>query len=233
MEELIFTINAWMRGGYFALAFGGCFLWGFFGVALCPGHLAAIPLLIGYVGGQGEAVGGRAALWHAALFCLGLVITITAVGALCAALGRILGDISPYLGVPVGLVIIILGLGLGGALNLHGHGSALGRLRLRGPLGALLLGLLYGLLSGACTFGFLAPILALISVQGLVLRGVLLVFAFAAGHVLPLLAAGASAPLLHKLLHSAGLQKAALLGRVLASGLVVAVGAYVLTVPFF
>lgn len=233
MEALIFTINGWMQGGYFAVAFGGCLLWGLVSVLLCPCHIAAIALIMGYVGGQGENLKSRTAILHAALFSLGIIITVTVVGAVCAALGRILGDISPYWGVPVGLLIILLGLSLTGALSLHAPSALLHGLRLRGALGAFMLGLLYGLLSGACTFGFLAPVLALMSAQGLVLKGTLLVFAFAVGHALPILAAGASAPLLHKILHSAGLQKAGLVGRVAAGGLVVAVGAYVMTTPFF
>lgn len=234
MEEFVFAVNAWMQGS-FGPALAGCFLWGLASVLLCPCHMAAIPLIMGYVGGQGEgaALSGRRAAGHAALFSLGLVLTITAIGAVCAALGRILGDISPYWGVPVGLVIIILGLSLTGALSLHLPTPTLGRVGLRGAFGALALGLLYGLLAGACTFGFLAPILAVISVQGLALKGTLLVLAFAVGHCLPLIAAGAVAPLLQKMLRSAGLRRAGLIGRVAAGMLVVAVGAYVLTSPFF
>lgn len=40
-------------------------------------------------------------------------------------------------------------------------GSLMVRLRVRGLRGAFLLGLAYGVLSGSCTFGFIAPILAI------------------------------------------------------------------------
>lgn len=232
MEELVFTINAWMQGSFW-VALAGCFLWGLASVLLCPCHIAAIPLIIGYVGGQGVVSGSRQAAGYAALFSSGLIITITAIGLVCAALGRILGDVSPYLAIPVGLLIIVLGLSLTGAISLHSHTARLSRLGLSGASGALVLGLLYGLLSGACTFGFLAPILAIMTVQGLVLKGTLLVFAFAVGHCTPLLAAGSSVPLLQKLLHSTGLRRAGLIGRVVAGCLVIAVGAYLLTSPFF
>lgn len=232
MEELVFSINAWMQGSFW-LAFGACFLWGLVSVLLCPCHIAAIPLIVGYVGGQETGLDSRRALGHAALFSLGIIITVTVIGAVCAALGRILGDISPYWAVPVGLIIILLGLSLTGAVSLHASATRLDRLGLRGTSGALVLGLLYGLLSGACTFGFLAPVLAVMTIKGMVLKGTLMVFAFASGHCLPLLAAGGSVPLMQKLLNSAGLQRAGLVGRVAAGGIVVAVGAYVLTSPFF
>lgn len=232
MEELVFTIYAWMQGS-FGLALAGCFLWGLVSVLLCPCHIAAIPLVVGYVGGQGVRLRGRQAAGHAALFSLGMVVTITIIGAVCAALGRILGDISPYWAIPVGLVIIALGLSLTGAVRLPEPSARLARMAPHGAFGAFLLGLLYGLLSGACTFGFLAPILAVLTVQGLLLKGALLTLAFALGHCLPLLAAGVSVPLLQKILHSSGMQKAGLVGRVAAGCLVVAVGAYVLTSPFF
>ena len=232
MEGLIFTVNTWMQGS-FGLAFAGCLLWGLFSVALCPCHLAAIPLIAGYVGGQSANIRGREAALHSVLFCLGLVVTITVVGVVCAFLGRILGDISPYWGIPVGLVIIVLGFSLTGAVHLHAPTERLEKLAIRGAGGAFILGLLYGLLSGACTFGFMAPILAMLSVQGLALKGVLLVFAFAVGHSLPLLAAGSSVPLLQKILRNAGMRWASLAGRVLAGCLVIGVGAYVLTSPFF
>lgn len=232
MEGLIFAINGWIQGS-FGLALGSCFLWGLFSVLLCPCHLAAIPLIIGYVGGQGRLLDGRGAAGYAAIFSLGLIITITVIGVVCASLGRILGDVSPYWAIPVGLAIIILGLSLTGALEIHLPLQRVGRLGLHGAFGALLLGLLYGVLSGACTFGFLAPILAVIGGNDAVFSGAILVLAFAIGHCLPILLAGWSVPLLQRVLRNTGLQKAGLVGRVIAGGLVVTVGAYLLTSPFF
>lgn len=232
MEELVFAINAWMQGS-FGIAFLGCFAWGVISVLLCPCHIAAIPLIMGYVGGQSASLGSRETARYAFLFSLGLIVTITVIGAFCALLGRILGDISPYWGVPVGLIIIALGLSLAGAVSIPVPTGSLGRLGLKGAGGALLLGLLYGLLSGACTFGFIAPILAVITVKGMIVKGTLLVLAFAIGHCLPIMAAGASVPLVQKLLSSSGLRAAGRVGRIAAGCVVVAVGAYVLTSPFY
>lgn len=228
------SITAWMQGN-FGPAMLACFLWGMASVLFCPCHIASIPLIIGYVGGQGEAVGSSRAAFYAALFSLGLLVSISALGVACAALGRTLGDISHFWGVPIGLVIIALGFSLAGALRLPSPLARLGfgKKKLSGSFGALALGLLFGILSAGCTFGFLAPLLAVIAAQEALLHGFLFIFAFALGHSLPILLAGSSAPFLHKLLHGAGIRRAGAVGRVLAGCLVVAVGAYLLTEPFF
>ena len=71
-------------------------------------------------------------------------------------------------------------------------GQLLYRLNLKGIRGALVLGLAYGVLSGSCTFGFIAPILAIITIQKMVLTGIILILLFALGHCLPIVVAGSS-----------------------------------------
>lgn len=98
MDRLFLAIDAWMAAGM-AFAALGCFLWGLVSILFSPRHLASIPLIIGYVGGQEEPVTGWRAAGHALLFTSGLFPTIALVGALCALLGRILGAyfiVSPF-----------------------------------------------------------------------------------------------------------------------------------------
>ena len=56
--------------------------------------------------------------------------------------------------------------------------------------GALVLGLACGGATGACTFGFLAPLLAFVTLEGRIADGTALVAVFARGHCLPLVLAG-------------------------------------------
>ena len=72
------------------------------------------------------------------------------------------------------------------AATAHGHG-------------AFLLGLAYGILSGSCTFGFIAPTLAIITVQQQVLTGVMLILLFALGHCLPIVIPGSSTAAVRRL----------------------------------
>lgn len=224
-DQFLLTINAWMMGG-FAVAVIGCFLWGLVSVLFSPCHLASIPLMVGYVAGQNTLIEGRQAAGYAVLFSAGLFVSIALVGIVCSLLGRMLGDISPLWGIPIGGLFIWLGLSLMGVSVCKLPSGNMGRLTMRGYTGALVLGLAYGILSGACTFGFIAPILAVITVQEQVVRGLSLILFFALGHCLPIVIAGSSAALAQRLLAGKGMQTATVWGRRFAGGLVMLIGAY-------
>lgn len=224
-DQLLLTVNAWMMGS-FGLAVAGCFLWGLVSILFSPCHLASIPLMVGYVAGQGTLVQGRQAAGYALLFSAGLFVSIAAVGIICSLLGRMLGDISPLWSLPIGALFIWLGLNLMGVKACKLPSGSLGTITMRGYDGALILGLSYGVLSGACTFGFVAPILAIITVQAEVAKGLSLILFFALGHCLPIVIAGSSAALAQKALAAKGMQKATVWGRKLAGGLVALIGIF-------
>ena len=90
MDQIFLAINSWMSQGLLLGALG-CFLWGMVSVLFSPCHLASIPLLVGYVAGQDQAVEGRRAALYAVVFTLGLFVTIAAIGVVCTLLGRMLG----------------------------------------------------------------------------------------------------------------------------------------------
>lgn len=228
-DHFLITINQWMLGGL-ELALMGCFLWGLVSVLFSPCHLASIPLMVGYVAGQDSR--DKKATLYAVAFTSGLFISIAAVGIICSFLGRMLGDISPYWGVPVGLIILWLGLDMLGLSVCRVPSLGLGRYKMRGYAGAFLLGLLYGVLSGACTFGFIAPILAIITIQGKIIIGTLLILMFALGHCLPIVLAGSSAGLTQRLLQSRGFSAASHWGRRFAALLILFVGIYIIVNPF-
>jgi cytochrome c-type biogenesis protein len=231
-DRLLLAVNAWMTGAP-VLAVLGCFLWGGVSILFSPCHLASIPLLVGYVAGQGGLVAGWLAVRYALAFCVGLFVTIAVVGALCTLLGRLLGDVGPYLPLAVGAVLLWVGLDMLGVFRSGLSCGVLGRLRARGLGGALLLGLVYGVLSGTCTFGFLAPILAILTIQGDVPVGLTCITAFAAGHCLPLVAAGACASPVQSWLDHRALRLGAPWLRQGAGGLVALFGLYWLVSPFW
>jgi cytochrome c-type biogenesis protein len=232
VDQLLLTVNQWMTGGL-ALAAFGCFAWGMVSVLLSPCHLASIPLIVGYVGGQEQAVEGRRAVLYALAFTLGLFTTIAAIGIACALLGRMLGDVGSWWTVLVGLVLVWVSLDMLGVSRCSVSGGLMARLKVRGPGGALVLGLAYGVLSGSCTFGFIAPILAIVTVQGDVARGSLLMVLFGLGHAIPIAMAGSSTALVRKVLGSGRFQRAGAVFRRLAGGLVGALGVYFIARPFF
>ncbi|GAB6037037.1 cytochrome c biogenesis CcdA family protein [Fundidesulfovibrio butyratiphilus] len=230
LESLFLTINTLMTDR-FAFAVAGCLLWGLVSVLFSPCHLASLPLIVGYVAGQGKLIQGREAAKYALAFGFGLFMTIAAVGLACSLLGRMLGDIGPYWTIPMGAVLVWVALDMFGVVQCALPSGLPGRLRVKGLWGALLLGLAYGVLSGTCTFGFLAPILAVITVQKKIMAGVALVVAFAAGHCLPLVVAGSSTALVQRWLETRSMRDGAPWFRKAAAGLVALLGAYFLIKP--
>jgi len=219
-----------MSGGL-ALAAAGAFVWGVVSVMFSPCHLASIPLIVAYVGGQETAVNPRRASWYAAAFTIGLFITIAAVGIICALLGRMLGDVGIWLQVAVGAVLIWVALGMMGVEACNISGGMLYRLKLRGIHGAFGLGLAYGILSGSCTFGFIAPILAIVTVQQEIFAGSTMMLLFALGHCLPIVIAGSSTAMVRRLTESFFWQGTGLWFRRSAGVLIAIMGIYFISTP--
>jgi cytochrome c-type biogenesis protein len=230
-DSFFILINQWMTDGS-AIAMAGAFLWGMVSVVFSPCHLASIPLIVAYVGGQENAVNPRRAAWYAGAFSIGLFITIAIVGIVCTLLGRMLGDVGSWWQVLVGIVLIWVALGMLGVQACSMSGSLLYRLNFRGVHGALGLGLAYGILSGSCTFGFIAPILAIVTVQQKVLAGSMMMILFALGHCLPIAAAGSSTAMVRKLTESGAWQGAGLWFRRCAGVVIALLGVYFISNPF-
>jgi cytochrome c-type biogenesis protein len=229
--QFLIAVNHWMTGGL-VVAATGAFLWGMVSVLFSPCHLASIPLIVAYVGGRETTVNPRRAGWYAGAFTLGLFITIAAVGIVCALLGRMLGDVGIWWQVLVGVVLIWVALGMLGVQACSMSGALLYRLKLRGIHGAFGLGLAYGILSGSCTFGFIAPILAIVTVQQKIVTGSVMMILFAVGHCLPIAAAGSSMALVRKLTENVAWQGAGLWFRRGAGVVIALIGIYFISITF-
>ena len=230
LDQIFLTINSWMSGGL-AVADFGCFAWGVVSVLFSPCHMASIPLIIGYVGGQKSILEGKHAAPYAILFTLGLFITIAIVGVICLFLGRMLGDVGPYWTLLLGGILIWVSVDMLGIAKCKMPNS-LGRLHLHGLTGAFVLGLAYGILSGSCTFGFIAPILAIITVQEKIATGLLLLTLFAIGHCTPILIAGSSTATVRKLLANSSFQQSGTWFRKGAGVMIGVLGMYFIVRPW-
>ncbi len=231
LEQFLITINQWMTGGLL-IAAAGCFVWGVVSVLLSPCHLASIPLIVAYVAGQRSEVKTSSAAGYSVAFTVGLFITIALVGVICALLGRMLGDVGNFWKVLVGGILIWVALGMLGVEKCSMSGSLLYRLNFRGISGAFGLGLAYGVLSGTCTFGFIAPILAIITIQEKIFTGVILIVLFAVGHCLPIMTAGSSTAAVKRLLENSAWNSAATVFRKGAGAMIVLLGVYFIIDPF-
>ncbi|HPG30102.1 MAG TPA: cytochrome C biosynthesis protein, partial [bacterium] len=91
----------------------------------------------------------------------------------------------------------------------------------------------YGILFGSCTFGFIAPILAIITLQQKVVTGVLYILLFAIGHCLPIVVAGSSTALVRKVIENSAWQGAGMVFRKGAGILIALLGIYFIGNPFW
>ena len=229
-QEVFLKVNEWMTAGS-AIAALGSFLWGMISVLFSPCHLVSIPLIVAYVGGQEKAVAPRRAAAYSVAFTLGLFITITLIGIICALLGRMLGDVGNFWQIIVGAMLIWVALGMLGVEKCSMSGSLLYRLNLKGLSGAFVLGLAYGILSGSCTFGFIAPILAIIAVQQKIAAGILFILLFALGHCLPIVLAGSSMAAVRKLMENSTWQGVGTWFQRAAGVVIILLGVYFILNP--
>lgn len=231
LDPLFLQVNAWITSGTYIAALG-CFAWGIISVLFSPCHLASIPLIVAYVGGQDQIIKGRQAAVYAVLFSTGLFITITLVGFICAILGRMLGDIDPYWTIAVGAILLWVAFDMLGIVKCSLSGSLMGKLQVKGTFGAFLLGLTYGILSGSCTFGFIAPILAIITVQKEIITGIILILLFAIGHCLPIAVAGSSTACVKRLISNSAFTQGSAWFRRSAGVVIAGLGCYFVALPF-
>ena len=167
--------------------------WGVASLVLSPCHLASIPLIVGFIAERKDTT-PRQAFGYALLFALGILISIAAVGGLTAAAGRMLGDVGPWANYAVAVVLLLVGLHLLNILPLPWE-RGLSLPRFQGRAAALLLGLIFGVALGPCTFAYLAPVLGVIFGVARTQPGfaVLLLLAYGVGHCVLIVAAGVSA----------------------------------------
>ena len=107
--------------GSAAIALGAAFVWGILSIILSPCHLSSIPLIVGFIGGQGKVSTARA-FWTATLFSTGILITIAVIGVLTSAAGRMMGDIGAWGNYLVACVFFAVGLVLLGVVPMPWSG---------------------------------------------------------------------------------------------------------------
>jgi cytochrome c-type biogenesis protein len=191
--EQLFTNLSHAVEGAPLVALAASFIWGILSIVLSPCHLASIPLIVGFISKQGR-VTPRRAFWTSTLFSVGILVTIAVVGAITAAAGRMLGDMGRYGSYFVALIFFLVGLHLVGVIPLSFSGAGPVNLKRRGLLAAFLLGLVFGIALGPCTFAYMAPMLAVTFKLGgdapFYAAGLLL--AYGIGHCGVIVAAGTS-----------------------------------------
>jgi len=171
-----------------------------------PCVLAMIPLMMAFVGAYQGTSGARKAFSFSLLFVIGLTITFTLLGLVAALMGRMVGDVGRFWPYVVAAVCFIMGLHLMGVWNFDLPLPQAWKPKQAGPLGAFLLGLLFGVVSTPCATPILAVLLVYIASKGNLAYGGLLLFLYALGHCALILIAGTSMGLAKRLIESKGLK---------------------------
>jgi len=213
------------------MAIGAAFAWGVLSILLSPCHLTSIPLIIGFINDQGRITTGRA-FTIALLFSLGILITIGIIGGITAALGRIAGDIGSWGNYIVAVIFIIIGLHLLEVINIPFSGAGSVGIKRKGVLAAFIIGLIYGIALGPCTFAFMAPMLAVtFSISGESLAyGILLLFIYGVGHCSVIVLAGTSTELVQRYLNWNEKSRGAIIVKQICGVLVILGGIYLVYV---
>jgi cytochrome c-type biogenesis protein len=181
------------------IAITAAFIWGVLSIILSPCHLASIPLIVGFIDGQGR-ISTKRAFFISGLFGVGILVSIAIIGALTAAAGRIMGDIGGYGNYFVALIFFLVGLHLLGLIPMPWSGPSQVGMKRKGMLGAFILGVVFGIALGPCTFAFMAPVLGItfkVSVNNL-FYGVLLLVIYGIGHCSVIVFAGTCTELVQR-----------------------------------
>ena len=190
MQELFTKLTHAVEGAWF-IALTASFVWGVLSVILSPCHLASIPLIVGFIDGQGR-ISTRRAFIIATLFGVGILITIAAIGAITAAAGRMMGDMGSYGNYFVAIIFFLVGLHLLNVIPMPWSGPRQVGMKQKGMLAAFILGLVFGIALGPCTFAYMAPMLGvtfkLASTN--LSYGILLLFVYGIGHCSVIVFAG-------------------------------------------
>ena len=211
------------------IAICAAFIWGVLSIILSPCHLASIPLIVGFIDEQGR-ISTKRAFFISTLFAVGILITIGAIGAITAAAGRMMGDIGKYGNYFVALVFFVVGLHLLGVIPMPWSGPGQVGMKKKGALAAFILGLVFGIALGPCTFAYMAPMLAVtfkLAATNL-LYGVILLLTYGIGHCSVIILAGTCTELVQRYMNWNEKSKGAIILKKICGVLVLLAGFYII-----
>jgi cytochrome c-type biogenesis protein len=228
MEQLFQTLTKAVEGSPL-IAIATSFIWGILSILLSPCHLASIPLIVGFIDEQGR-ISTRRAFFISTLFAVGILITIGVIGLITALAGRLMGDIGAYGNYIVAVIFFLVGLHLLDVIPAPWSGPSGVSLKRKGALAAFILGLVFGIALGPCTFAYMAPMLGVtfkLAATNLS-YGVLLLFVYGVGHCSVIVIAGTSTELVQHYLNWTDKSKGAVIVKRICGVLVLLGGIYLI-----
>jgi cytochrome c-type biogenesis protein len=228
MEQLFEKLTHAVEGTAL-IAITASFVWGVLSILLSPCHLASIPLIVGFIDEQGK-ISTKRAFSISTLFAVGILITIGAIGAITAAAGRMMGDVGKYGNYFVALIFFVVGLHLLDIIPMPLSGPGQVGMKRKGMLAALILGLVFGIALGPCTFAYMAPMLGvtfkLASTN--LLYGISLLLVYGLGHCSVIVFAGTFTEVIQRYLNWNEKSKGAIILKRVCGVLVLLGGVYLI-----
>jgi len=234
---MLVDLFTWLSGALTqtpGIAIAAAFIWGVLSVALSPCHIACIPLIVGFIDGQGNISTSRA-FGLSSLFGLGILITIGLIGLITGLAGRMMGDIGGYGNYFVALIFFAIGLNLLGVLPLpFMEGGANPSFKRKGFLAAFILGLLFGIALGPCTFAYMATMLGVVfSIASTkIIFALSLLLAYGIGHCSVLVFAGTFTEVVQHYLNWSEKSKGAIILKKVCGIAVMMGGVYLIMINF-
>jgi cytochrome c-type biogenesis protein len=228
MQELFTRLTHAVESTWF-IALSASFVWGILSILLSPCHLASIPLIVGFIDEQGR-ISTKRAFVISTLFAAGILITIGAIGAITAAAGRMMGDVGKYGNYFVALIFFLVGLHLLDVIPIPWSGIGQVGMKRKGTLAAFILGLIFGIALGPCTFAYMAPMLGVtfkLATTNL-LYSVLLLLVYGIGHCSVIVLAGTSTELVQQYMNWNERSKGAVILKKICGVLVLLGGVYLI-----
>ena len=229
---MIFEIFSWLTNALQStplIALLSAFIWGILSILLSPCHLASIPLIIGFIDKQGDLSVKRAFLLSS-LFSLGILLTIGLIGVITGLLGRMLGDIGNYGNYFVAVILIVIGLYLLNIIKFSFGNPNQTSFNKKGLFASFILGLIFGVSLGPCTFAYMAPMLGVVFAVAStnLIFAVMLVLSFAVGHCAVIIFAGTFTEVIQKYLNWNEKSKGVAIVKKICGVLVIVGGIYLI-----
>lgn len=192
MDNLIQLFQTHVKEDFSLLVLALCFLGGVI-ASLSPCGIGFLPVVVSYIGGYSEQKTSKTIV-QMIFFILGLSLTLTIIGIICALTGKVFGGIgSPYFILFLASLIMIFGFNLVGIMDIqfpvlvktlpqnNKHSS------LTYPF---IIGAVFALATSPCSTPILAGILATASLSANIAYSALMLFLFSLGQGMIIFIAG-------------------------------------------
>ncbi len=192
MQNLLISFDSYLQTGS-VLAYVAVFAAGAV-ISFTPCVYPVLPITVGYIGGRSR--GSRMKGFVLSLsYVLGMAVTYAALGTAAAVTGTVFGQTaaSPAANIVIGNICILMALSMLDVFHIPVpaflSGTSAGKYR-GGAIGAFTVGAASGFIVGPCTAPVLGALLVYVGARQNILFGASLLFVFALGMGILLLAAG-------------------------------------------